>query len=121
MDNHTIFKIEDKNHEMIILLKSKGAALYNEHLNKTLRNMKLPICKIVFDRLLIVGNTRYRFVEMLFNGEQIIYSSSRNMKVDKTRSFRKTSSYFLKNNQELLGHCALSDMQIDRIRPGFII
>lgn len=108
-------------YKLLRRFKIKGAALYNEHLNKTLKNMKLPICKIVFDRLLIVGNARYRFVGMLFNGEQIIYSSISNMKVDKTRFFRKTSSCFLKNNQELLGHCALSDMQIDRIRPGFII
>ena len=31
MDNHTIFKIEDKNYGMIILPKLKGIALCNEH------------------------------------------------------------------------------------------
>lgn len=121
MNKYALIETNDEKHKVIIFLTSGKSTLYDESLNAKLREMKLPACKVIFDRLLVIGNTCDRYMEAFFDKEKLFYFSNRSVEIDKKHPFRVTSFHFLRDNPNLLNNSTLSAMQIDMLRKGFVL
>ena len=90
MNEYSIIKISNEDYKVVIFSNTYESQLfYLEDITKELKNQKINNCKILFDNILIVGNTSERYTEAIFDGEEFINSSFKYIKIDKKSDIRK--------------------------------
>lgn len=122
MNERSIIKINNKDYKAIIFSNTYESQLfYLEDITKELKNQKINNCKILFDKILIVGNTSERYTEAIFDGEKFIDSSFKYVKIDKKSNIRKISTDYMRSNISILNNSILTSLQIKMIKKGIVI
>lgn len=75
-------------------------------------------CSIVFDLLLLRGDSGARFLETIFDGEKLDKGLFRSVNIKKKSNIRKVTSNYFRENRDLLWDSELSDYQRQLIIRG---
>ena len=122
MNEYSIIKISNEDYKVVIFSNTYESQLfYLEDITKELKNQKINNCKILFDNILIVGNTSERYTEAIFDGEEFINSSFKYIKIDKKSDIRKISTDYMRSNISILNNSILTSLQIKMIKKGVVI
>ncbi|WP_405316143.1 type II toxin-antitoxin system RnlB family antitoxin [Faecalibacillus faecis] len=122
MKDYKIVSIDYSEYKVMIFSEEIEHPLSNiKEIEKDLENMNLKNYKVIFDMILCRGNTKYRFIECIFDGHYLQENSMEVLTVNKKHDIRKISTKFLSNNRELVENSILTSVQQRMILKGIAI
>ena len=108
MNGYNIIRINNEDYKIIIFSNTYESQLFHlEGIIKEFQYQKVNNCKILFDNILIAGNTSERYIEAIFDGEKFINSSFKYVKIDKKSDIRKVSTDYMRSNISILNNSIL--------------
>lgn len=103
----------------VICLSYDSIYSYIQLIQDELKFQNVNKAKVVFDQLLITGNSTNRFLSIEFHENMFLFDTAKNI-IPELSIKQKTHS-ILAQNIKLLDNCVLTKKQVDMIKKGLVL
>lgn len=103
----------------VVCLSYDSIYSYMQLIQNDLKARNVRKAKVVFDQLLITGNSRNRFLSIDFSDNIFLFNTAQNIIPE--MSIRQKTHSILFENIKLLDNCVLTEKQVNMIKKGLVL